>query len=73
MPPASLGGGRQRLPLDRGDTTDADTDTRPMYGCVLTITTPWRSVGGNTGYVKLTWTRAGTFPPMWTWKTHGIN
>ena len=27
-----------------------------MYGCVLTITTPWRYVGGDTGYVKLTWT-----------------
>ncbi len=38
----------------RGDA--ADTDTRPMYGCVLTITTPRRSVGGDTGYVKLTWT-----------------
>ena len=35
---------------------DADTDTRPMYGCVLTITTPQRYVGGDTGYVKLTWT-----------------
>ena len=33
---------------------DADTDTRPMYGCVLTITTPWRSVGGDTGYAKHT-------------------
>ena len=55
-PPASLGGGRQRLPLDRGDTTDADTDTRPMYGCVLTITTPRRYVGGDTGFFKLTWT-----------------
>ena len=38
----------------RGDA--ADTDTRPMYGCVLTITTPRRSVGSDTGYVKLTWT-----------------
>ena len=25
-----------------------------MYGCVLTITTPRRYVGGDTGYVKLT-------------------
>ena len=40
----------------RGDAADADTDMRPMYGCVLTITTPRRSVGGDTGYVKLTWT-----------------
>ena len=38
----------------RGDAADADTDMRPMYGCVLTITTPRRYVGGNTGYVKLT-------------------
>ena len=36
----------------RGDATD--TDTRPMYGCVLTITTPRRSVGSDTSYVKLT-------------------
>ena len=39
----------------RGDAADADTDTRPMYRCVLTITTPRRYVGGDTGYVKLTW------------------
>ena len=38
----------------RGDAADADTDTRPMYGCVLTITTPRRYVGGDTGYRKLT-------------------
>lgn len=38
----------------RGDAADADTDTRPMYGCVLTITTPRRYVGGDTSYVKLT-------------------
>ena len=37
-----------------GDAADADTDTRLMYGCVLTITTPQRYVGGDTGYVKLT-------------------
>ena len=70
--PASLGGGQQRLPLDRGhqearagrrpvsvvrvrgDATDTNTDMRPMYGCVLTVTTPRRYVGGDTGYVKLT-------------------
>ena len=40
----------------RGDAADADTDTKLMYGCVLTITTPRRYVGGDTGYVKLTWT-----------------
>ena len=40
----------------RGDNADADTDTRPMYGCVLTIPTPRRYAGGDTGYVKLTWT-----------------
>ena len=38
----------------RGDAADADTDTRPMYGCVLTVTTPQRYVGGDTGYMKLT-------------------
>ena len=71
-PPASLGGGRQHLPLDRGhrrgprrppprlcsvrlgDT--ADTDTRPMYGCVLTITPPPGRVGGDTGLIERTWT-----------------
>ena len=40
----------------RGDAADADTDMRLMYECVLTITTPQRSVDGDTGYVKLTWT-----------------
>ena len=40
----------------RGDAAEADTDKRPMYGCVLTITTPQRSVGGDTGYAKHTWT-----------------
>ena len=41
----------------RGDAADADTDTRPMFACVLTITTPRRYVGGDTGwtgYNKLT-------------------
>ena len=41
----------------RGDAAEVDTDTRPMYGCVLTITTPRRYVGGDTGwagYIKLT-------------------
>ena len=38
----------------RGDAADADTDTRPMYGCVLTVTTPQRYVGGDTGSIMLT-------------------
>ena len=40
----------------RGHAVDADTESRPMYGCVLTITTPRRYVGGDTGFYKLTWT-----------------
>ena len=38
----------------RGDTTDTNTDTRSMYGCVLTVTTASSYVGGDTGYRKLT-------------------
>ena len=38
----------------RGDAAAADTDTRLMYGCVLTVTTPQRYVGGNTSYMKPT-------------------
>ena len=38
----------------RGDGADADTDTKPMYGCVLTVTTPQRYVGGDTGSIMLT-------------------
>ena len=38
----------------RGDAADADTDTRPMYGCMLTVTTPQRYVGGDTGSIMLT-------------------
>ena len=38
----------------RGDAADADTDMRPMYECVLTVTTPTRYVGGDTGSVMLT-------------------
>ena len=38
----------------RGDATDADTDTRPMYGCVLTITTHQRYVGSDTDSIMLT-------------------
>ena len=40
----------------RGDAADADTDTRPMYGCVLTITTPPGHVGGETDLIGWTWT-----------------
>ena len=34
--------GRQHISVVcvRGDAADADTDMRPMYGCVLTVTTP---------------------------------
>ena len=38
----------------RGDAADADTDTRPMYGYMLTVTTPPRYVGGDTGSIMLT-------------------
>ena len=38
----------------RGNAADTDTDTRPMYGCVLTVTTPPRYVGGDTGFIMLT-------------------
>ena len=34
----------------RGDAADADTDTRPMYGCMLTLTTPQRYMGSDTGW-----------------------
>ena len=40
----------------RGDATDADTDTRPMYGCVVSVTTPPGHVGSDTGLIKRTWT-----------------
>ena len=33
----------------RGDAANADTDTRPMYGCVRSVTTPLDHVGGDTG------------------------
>ena len=38
----------------RGDAANTDTDTRLMYGCVLTVTTPPRYVGGDTGSIMLT-------------------
>ena len=38
----------------RGDAADADIDMRPMYACVLTVTTPQRYVGGDTGSIMLT-------------------
>ena len=40
----------------RGDAADADTDTRSMYGCVVSVTTPPGHVGGDTGLIKRTWT-----------------
>ena len=38
----------------RGNATNANTDTRLMYGCMLTVTTPQRYVGGDTGSIMLT-------------------
>ena len=40
----------------RGDATDTDTDMRPMYGCVVSVTTPLGHVGGDTSLIKRTWT-----------------
>ena len=40
----------------RGDVADADTDTRPMYGCVVSVTTPPGRVRGDTGLIEQTWT-----------------
>ena len=40
----------------RGDAADADTDTRPMYGCVVSVTTPPGHLGGDTGLIERTWT-----------------
>ena len=40
----------------RGDAADTDTDTRPMYGCVVSVTTPPGRVGGDTGLIERTWT-----------------
>ena len=40
----------------RGDAADADTNTRLMYGCVLSVTTPPGHVGGDTGLIERTWT-----------------
>ena len=42
----------------RGDAADADTDTRPMYGCMLTVTAPQRYVGAHTASITLN----GTMP-----------
>ena len=57
--------GRRHISLVcvRGDGAGVDTDTRSMYGCVLTITTPRRRVDGDTGYAEYTWTlRSWDFP-----------
>ena len=40
----------------RGDTANTDTDTRPMYGCVVSVTTPPGRVGGDTSLIERTWT-----------------
>ena len=40
----------------RGDAANADTNTRPMYGCVLSVTTPPGHVGGDTSLIERTWT-----------------
>ena len=45
----------------RGDV--ADTDTRPMYGCVVSVTTPPGCVGGDTGLIERTWTLASWYYP----------
>ena len=47
----------------RGNSADVDTDTRPMYGCVVSVTTPPGHVGGDTGLIERTWTlRRWDFP-----------
>ena len=38
----------------RGDAADANTDTRPMYGYVLTVTAPQRYMGAHTNSMMLT-------------------
>ena len=43
----------------RGNTADADTDTRPMYGCVVSVTTP----PGHTA-VATDAVRRGHHPPL---------
>ena len=40
----------------RGDAADADIDTRPMYGCVVIVTTPPGRMGGDTSLIERTWT-----------------
>ena len=40
----------------RGDAADVDTDTRPMYGCMVSVTTSPSHVGGDTGLNEQTWT-----------------
>ena len=47
----------------RGDSANANTDTRPMYECVLSVTTPPGHVGGDTSLIERTWTlRSWDFP-----------
>ena len=38
----------------RDDAAHADTDTRPMYGCMVSVTTPPGHVGGDTGSIMMT-------------------
>ena len=46
----------------RGDATDADTDMRQMYGCVVNVTTP-PDACGETGLIAQTWTlRSWDYP-----------
>ncbi|XBI77720.1 hypothetical protein VPH35_087543 [Triticum aestivum] len=40
----------------RGVAADADTNTRQMYGCVVSVTAPPGRVGGDTGLIGRTWT-----------------
>ena len=40
----------------RGDAADADTNTRLMYKCVVSVTTPPGRVGGDTGLIERTCT-----------------
>ena len=40
----------------RGVAADADTDTRQIYGCMVSVTTPPGHMGGDTGLIGQTWT-----------------
>ena len=52
-------------------TGEARAGRRPVS--VMCVRGDAGRVGGDTGLIERTWTLgAGTIPPMWTWKTHGI-